>query len=73
MSDHVSSHEHEVSAEYLYSSDAEVLGIYEEAGQLTVEVATVCPECSETLALTAPVESIADSAVDLPLAEDYYD
>jgi len=72
-SKHARGHEHERSAEYLYPADAEVLNIYEKSDQLYLDVATACPGCSETVALTAPVESIADTGVDRPLDDDYYD
>ncbi|WP_254271076.1 hypothetical protein [Haloarcula marina] len=72
--EYVSDHEHDVSAEYLYPSDADVLAIHDDDdGRLVVEVATVCPECSTTLALAAPVESVREVDVDLPLDDDYYD
>lgn len=71
--DHASDHEHEVSAAYLYPADADVLDIYERGGELWVDVAVVCPECSETLSLSAAVESVADAQADLPLGEDFYD
>ncbi|MBV0922828.1 hypothetical protein KTS45_01315 [Halomicroarcula limicola] len=71
--EYASDHEHDVSVEYLYPADSDVLDIYERDDRLYVEVATVCPECSETLALTAPVESISEVDVDLPLDEEYYD
>ncbi|WP_424004619.1 hypothetical protein ACOZ4I_07850 [Haloarcula salina] len=66
-------HEHELSAEYLYPSDADVLDIYESGESLMVDVAVICPECSDTLALTATVGSVTESTVDLPLDEEYYD
>ncbi|MDS0276439.1 hypothetical protein NDI85_01300 [Halomicroarcula sp. S1AR25-4] len=71
--EYASDHEHEVSAEYLYPADADVLDIYERDGTLYVDVATVCPECSDTLALSASVESVRGVDVDLPLDDDYYD
>lgn len=72
--DYATDHEHALSAEYLYPADAEVLDIFDgEGGQLRLEVAVPCPECSETVALTTSVESVTESALDLPLDEDYYD
>jgi len=71
--DYARDHEHELSAEFLYPSDADVLDIYESGDSLLVDVAVICPECSETLALTATVESVTDAEVDLPLDEEYYD
>jgi len=73
MPEHASDHEHEVSAEFLYPADADVLDIYERGGSLYVDVATVCPECSQTLALSATVESVGEVDVELPLDEEYYD
>ena len=73
MPEHASDHEHEVSAEYLYPTDADVLDIYERDGSLYVDVATMCPECSQTLALTAPVESVGEVDIDLPLDDEDYD
>jgi hypothetical protein len=71
--DYARDHEHELSAEYLYASDAEVLDIYESDDTLQVDVAVICPECSETLNLQATVEKVTSSGVELPLDEDYYD
>lgn len=74
MSDDKTDHEHELSAEYLYPADAEVLDIYDgDDGHLRVRVAVPCPDCSETVALTTTVETVSDTGVELPLNEDYYD
>jgi hypothetical protein len=71
--DHVNDHEHELSAEYLYPADAAVLDVAERDGALVVTVAVPCPSCSETLALTATVETVEEADVTLPLDEEYYD
>ncbi|MDS0221403.1 hypothetical protein NDI54_08580 [Haloarcula sp. S1AR25-5A] len=71
--DYAREHEHELSAEYLYASDAEVLGIYESGDTLQVDVAVICPECSETLTLQTAVGKVTSSGTELPLDEDYYD
>ncbi|GCF12358.1 hypothetical protein Harman_02930 [Haloarcula mannanilytica] len=71
--DYARDHEHELSAEYLYASDAEVLGIYESDDTLQVDVAVICPECSETLTLQTAVGKVTSSGTELPLDEDYYD
>ncbi|WP_276271933.1 hypothetical protein [Haloarcula litorea] len=71
--EYASDHEHDLSAEYLYPADADVLDIETEMGRIYVEVAVDCPECSETLALRSPVESVTEVDVDLPLDDDYYD
>lgn len=69
------SHEHELEAEYLSPTDAEILEI--EAGEqgLQLHVAVPCPECGQTLALDAPVSAISEIDLELPLedAEDSYD
>lgn len=72
--EYATAHEHALSAEYLYPADAEVLDIYDdEDGHLRVAVAVPCPECSETVALTTRIESVTETAPDLPLDDDYYD
>lgn len=71
--DYARDHEHELSAEYLYASDAEVLDIYESGSALQVDVAVICPECSETLTLTSTVDAVTESDAELPLDDDYYD
>ncbi|WP_434530659.1 hypothetical protein ACODNH_17435 [Haloarcula sp. NS06] len=71
--DYARDHEHELSAEYLYASDAEVLGIYDSDDALQVDVAVICPECSETLRLESTVDKVTSSGTELPLDEDYYD
>ncbi len=71
--DYARDHEHELSAEYLYASDAEVLGIYDADDSLQVDVAVICPECSETLRLETTVDKVTSSGTELPLDEDYYD
>ena len=72
--DEATDHEHELSAEYLYPADAEVLDVYDgDDSRLRVRVAVPCPACSETLSLTAAVDAITESGPDLPLDEDYYD
>jgi hypothetical protein len=71
--DYARDHEHELAAEYLYASDAEVLDISESGDTLQVDVAVICPECSETLTLRTAVEKVTSSGTELPLDEDYYD
>jgi len=71
--EYANDHEHELSADYLYPADAEVLNIYEQDGWLYIDVATVCPECSQTLELAAPVTQVTETDIDLPLDDDYYD
>lgn len=68
-------HEHELEAEYLSPSDTEVLEITPGESELDLRVAVPCPECGQTLALDAPVASITEIDLELPLedAEDSYD
>lgn len=69
------SHEHELEAEYLSRSDTEILEIELGEQGLQLRVAVPCPECGQTLALDAPVSSISEIDLELPLedAEDSYD
>lgn len=71
--DYARDHEHELSSEFLSPSDAEVLDIYESGNTLKVDVAVHCPQCSETLALTASVDSVTAAETTLPLDEEYYE
>lgn len=73
MASYSSDHEHELAAEYLHPADAAVLAIEDETDELRVRIAVPCPECSETVALTTTVQSVAETAMDLPLDDDYYD
>lgn len=67
--------EHDLDAEYLYPSDAQILDIDEEAGSLRFIIAVPCPDCDQTLKLTAPVEKVEETTLELPLddPEDPYD
>lgn len=68
-------HEHELESEYLHPTDAKVLSIHSEGDDLTVQVAVPCPECGETLELIAPVSTVEESEIELPLedSEEAYD
>ena len=70
-----SDHEHELDAEYLYPSDAQILEIYEEGGALRIRIAIPCPDCDETLALDAAVENVEEVDMEVPLGgpEEPYD
>jgi hypothetical protein len=67
--------DHELDAEFLYPSDAAVLDLYEANDDVLVQFAVPCPECDQSLELTARVESVEEAALSLPLddAEDVYD
>lgn len=68
-------HDHELEAEYLSPSDAELLEVAPGDGGLELSVAVFCPECGQTLALDAPVAESSEIDLELPLedAEDSYD
>lgn len=68
-------HEHELEAEYLSPSDTDVLEIEPGGGGLQIRVAVPCPECGQTLALDAQVDSVTEIDLELPLedAEESYD
>lgn len=67
--------DHDLDAEYLYPSDAQILAIDEEGGQLRFVIAVPCPDCGQALKLTAPVETVEETSLELPLddPEDVYD
>lgn len=68
-------HDHDPDAEYLYPSDAEVLELYNEDDSLAIRFALPCPDCDKTLELTATVDTIGETELEVPLddAEDRYD
>ncbi|WP_049927674.1 hypothetical protein [Halopiger goleimassiliensis] len=72
-SDHDGDHEHELEAEYLSPSDATVLEIEDEDGGLRLEVVLPCPTCNEPVRASAPVESVVDADVELPVDDSIYD
>ena len=65
--------DHDLDAEYLYPSDADVLDIYDGEGGLRVTLAIACPECGEALSLDASVETVEEGDFELPLDDDLYD
>lgn len=65
--------EHDIDAEYLHRSDADVMDIYEENETVRVSFALQCPDCGETLVLDAGVERVEEGEFDLPLDDDPYD
>ena len=65
--------EHDLDAEYLYPSDADVLDIYADEGGIRVTLAIACPECGEPLSLDAPVERVEEGDFELPLDDELYD
>jgi len=67
--------DHPLNAEYLYLSDAVVVDLSEREDGLAVRLAVPCPECGETLELTAGVETVREADYELPLedAEELYD
>ncbi|MFC6763640.1 hypothetical protein [Natrinema soli] len=73
--DYARSHEHELEAEYLTAADTGVLDLYQQDESLFIDVAVLCPTCSETLRLSAHVTEVVDSDIELPLeeADEIYD
>lgn len=71
--DYANEHEHDLDAEYLYPSDADVLAIRSGNEGLVVEFVLPCPECNEALRLTGSVTDVVDADLDLPLDDDLYD
>lgn len=67
--------DHAFDAEYIYPSDAIVRELYDVDGTIGVRLVLPCPDCDAPLELTAPVEQIEETAVELPLdsAENRYD
>lgn len=68
-------HEHELEAEYLSPSDAEVLEIEPDGDGIALRIAVPCPECGQSLALDTAISSVSEIDLELPLedAEDSYD
>jgi phage terminase large subunit GpA-like protein len=68
-------HDHHPNAEFLYPSDAEILDLYNEGNSIAIRFALPCPDCDETLELTATVDHIGETDLEIPLddAEDRYD
>jgi hypothetical protein len=67
--------DHDLDAEYLYPSDAAILDIDDEGGTLRFTIAVPCPDCDQALKLTAPVEDVEETTMEVPLddPEDPYD
>lgn len=65
--------DHELDAEYIYPSDADILSIKDDAGDLRVTLALPCPDCGEALSLGATVDSVEEGDFDLPLDDEMYD
>ncbi|QZP37543.1 hypothetical protein [Halobaculum magnesiiphilum] len=66
---------HDLDAEYLYPSDAEVLRMESTDAGIAFVVEVPCPDCDVSLEVTTRTESVEESALSLPLddAEDVYD
>lgn len=69
--------DHPLDAEYLYPSDAVVLDLYDDpgTGSLALRIAVPCPDCDATLELTAPVEEVGETDMEIPIEDtkDAYD
>jgi hypothetical protein len=68
-------HDHDLDAEYLYATDAAVLDLYNEDDSIAIRFALPCPDCDETLELTATVDNVDKTNLEVPLddAEERYD
>lgn len=64
---------HDLDAEFLYPSDADVLDLYESDGALRVRFALPCPECGRALELDAGVDEVTEGDFELPLDDARYD
>ncbi|WP_181692053.1 hypothetical protein [Natronomonas sp. LN261] len=62
-----------LDAEYLYPSDADVLDISNDDGEIRVRFVVPDPETGDGLVLEAVVESIEEADFELPLDDEYYD
>lgn len=65
--------DHELDAEYLYASDADVLSIEDADGEVRVTLALPCPNCGQALSLESTVDSVEEGDFDLPLDDKRYD
>lgn len=67
--------DHDLDPEFLYPSDAAVLDLHKEDGDLMIRFAIPCPECDQPVELDARVEEKREASLSLPLddAEDVYD
>lgn len=65
--------DHELDAEYIYPSDADVLSIEDVDGEVRVTIALPCPNCGQALSLEATIDSVEEGEFDLPLDDEMYD
>ena len=65
--------DHDLDAEFLYPSDATVLEVYEEAGEVRFSVALPCPTCDTALQVEATAEEVEVADFELPLDDSWYD
>lgn len=65
--------DHELSGEYLYPSDADVLALEAGDAGLVIRFALPCPECGQALELEAGVSEVTESDLELPLDDEWYD
>ena len=73
--EYATEHDHDLEAEYLTAADATVLEIADADGSPTVDLVVPCPTCGDPLRLSARVEEVTETEMELPLddAEDQYD
>lgn len=65
--------DHDHDTEYLYPSDASILEVTDDRGDLRVTIALPCPGCGQALSLGATVDEVEEADVELPLDDDRYD
>jgi hypothetical protein len=66
-------YDHDLDAEYLYPSDADVLDIFQSDDGIRVRLAVPDPETGDGLVLEALVDEIEKGDFELPLDDDRYD
>lgn len=65
--------DHELDAEYIYPSDADILSIEDVDGEVRVTIALPCPNCGQALSLESTIDSVEEGDFDLPLDDEMYD
>ncbi|WP_247002055.1 hypothetical protein [Halosolutus gelatinilyticus] len=73
--EYANEHEHDLEAEYLSASDATVLDIYYRDTSPTIDVVVPCPSCSDPLRVSARVDEVVETDMELPIddSEGVYD
>lgn len=64
---------HDLDPEYIYPGDFDILDVFEENKTLHITLALPCPDCGQSLKLDTGVESVEETALELPLDDERYD